>query len=190
MSDSKHVIKLPKVSLKNLVIWMIGIVFLFAIGNRFYKDTKTIKEMRKEVKEMTNKLEEYQGKKDSVYFFTDTIKIIQPNNYKVERKQRDTVRIWYQKHDTIQVAKDVVLDKIQKHYEDTEKYSVWISGYHDVWLDSLKMFPKTIYQKSTVIQKKRYNFGFGPEIGFGYDFQQKKASPYIGLGLQWNLIQF
>lgn len=190
MSYSKHVINLPKISLKNLVVWMIGIVFLFVIGHGFYKDTKTIKEMRKEVKEMKKELEEYQGRKDSVYFVTETIKITQPDNYKVKRIGRDTVRIWRLKRDTIKVSEDVVLDKVQKQYKDTGKYAIWISGYQDVWLDSLKMFPKTVYQKSTVIKKKRYNFCIGPEIGYGYDFNQKKLSPYIGIGLQWNFCQF
>lgn len=187
---NNHVIKLPKLSLKNLIIGLIGIMFLFLIGKGFYKDTKTIKELRTEVKQMKNKLEEYQGKKDSVFFVTDTIKIVQPDKYKVTRKERDTVRIWQQKQDTLYIAKDVVLDKIQKKFEKEENYQVWISGYHDVWLDSMKFYPKTIYQKSTVIQKKRYNFGFGPQIGFGYEQNNKKFSPYIGIGLQWNLIQF
>ncbi len=175
---------------KKYILYLIGFVFLFGIGFRFYKDTRTIKEMKQEVKEMKKELEEYQGKKDSVYFVTDTIKITQPDNYKVKRIGRDTVRIWRLKHDTIAISKDVVLDKVQKQYKDTGKYQIWISGYQDVWLDSLKMFPKTIYQKSTVIKKKRYNFGIGPEVGYGYDFGQKKFVPYLGIGLQWNLWQF
>lgn len=174
---------------KSIFVWIIIILFGCGIYT-ICADKTTIRKLNKEVKSLTKELEEYQGKKDSVYFITDTIKVSQPDNYKVTRKQRDTVKIWYKKQDTLYISKDVVLDKVQKKYEDSGKYSVWISGYQDVWLDSMKFYPKTVYQKSTVIQKKRYNFGIGPQVGFGYEQNNKKFSPYIGIGLQWNLIQF
>lgn len=176
--------------LNKILIVCVVIILFFCCGYTIYKDTKSISKLKTEIKSLTKELEEYQGKKDSIYFITDTIKVSQPDNCKVKEIGRDTVKIWQLKHDTIAISKDVVLNKVQKEYKDTGKYQVWISGYHDVWLDSLQLYPKTIYQKSTVIQKKRYKFGFGPQIGFEYQFKDKVFNPYIGIGLQWNLIQF
>lgn len=40
----------------------------------------------------------------------------------------------------------------------------------------------------TIQQKKQKRFGLGPQVGYGYNFG--KFSPYIGVGLSYNLIVF
>lgn len=56
------------------------------------------------------------------------------------------------------------------------------------------------YVKFTEIQgitipqpkKKKFSLGIGPQVGYGYNFKGKQFAPYIGIGigLQWNIIQF
>lgn len=42
----------------------------------------------------------------------------------------------------------------------------------------------------TLTPPKKKRFGIGVQIGYGYNFNGKKLSPYIGLGLSYNLITF
>lgn len=42
----------------------------------------------------------------------------------------------------------------------------------------------------TIQQNKQKRFGIGPTVGYGYNFGNNKFSPYIGVGLSYNLIVF
>ena len=54
----------------------------------------------------------------------------------------------------------------------------------DTYLDVLK---KDIIKLNKKANKK---FGFGVQCGYGLYFIQGKLSPYIGVGIQYNLLKF
>lgn len=100
----------------------------------------------------------------------------------------DTVRVWNQFSDD---SLDVTLNHVQKQYNDTN-YTAWVSGYQDVWLDSLKIYGEkreTIINKEITkyITKKQSNFGLSVTAGPVYDLLNKKASLGICVGLSYKI---
>ena len=71
----------------------------------------------------------------------------------------------------------------QRKYE-TETFTAWVSGYKPQ-LDSCLVYPKTIVvtQTQTVYKPKRW--GVGVQVGYGVCGNQ--LSPYIGIGISYNL---
>lgn len=57
-----HCIHLPKLSLKNLFIAILIIMFLFLIGNSVYEDTKTLKVLKHDVIELKENANKYHQK--------------------------------------------------------------------------------------------------------------------------------
>ncbi len=90
-------------------------------------------------------------------------------------------------NDTIQIG-DTVVQREQAYYEDS-LYRAWVSGYRPR-LDSLQVFPKTVYQTvtndvyHTIIQKKK-RWGLGLQAGYGYP-----SGVYVGVGVSYNLWQW
>lgn len=89
--------------------------------------------------------------------------------------------------DTIRIG-DTVVYREQAYYEDS-LYRAWVSGYRPR-LDSLMVFPKTVYQTVTndiyhtiVLKKKRW--GLGLQAGYGYP-----SGIYAGVGISYNLFQW
>lgn len=54
-----HCIHLPKLSIKNLFIAILIIMFLFLIGNGAYEDTKTLKVLKHDVIELKENVNKY-----------------------------------------------------------------------------------------------------------------------------------
>lgn len=85
---------------------------------------------------------------------------------------------------------DVVLPITQKVYEDST-YHAWISGYLPR-LDSIHIYNKnttiTKTQTITVTQYKTKHWGVGVQVGYGYNFN--RISPYIGIGVQYNIFNW
>lgn len=86
--------------------------------------------------------------------------------------------------DTVQVG-DTILHRRQMVYADSSYYAV-VSGYVDPRLDSLQVFPRTVYQTVTndiyhkmVPRKKRW--GLGLQAGYGYP-----GGAYIGVGVSYS----
>lgn len=89
--------------------------------------------------------------------------------------------------DTIHVVDTVVMRK-QAYYEDN-LYCAWVSGYRPK-LDSLQVFPKTVYQTVTndiyhTIVPKKKRWGFGLQAGYGYP-----GGFYVGAGMTYDLWQW
>lgn len=88
--------------------------------------------------------------------------------------------------DTMHIG-DTVVHREQAYYEDS-LYRAWVSGYRPR-LDSLQIFPRTVYQTTTndiyhtikVRDKRRW--GLGLQAGYGYP-----GGVYLGLGVSWNII--
>lgn len=93
----------------------------------------------------------------------------------------------FQLTDTIRIGDTVVLRE-QAYYEDS-LYRAWVSGYRPR-LDSLMVFPKTVYQTVTndiyhTITPKKKCWGIGLQVGYGYPF-----GIYAGVGISYNLFQW
>lgn len=108
---------------------------------------------------------------------------------KVELVQiRDTIRI----RDTLYVA----LDRQKKVYEDST-YRAVVSGINPS-LDEISVYQKQIYvdRTQTMIQKERSRWGLGVQIGYGIQIPDRNQginvvhSPYIGVGISYNLLSW
>lgn len=93
----------------------------------------------------------------------------------------------FQLTDTIRIG-DTVVYREQAYYEDS-LYRIWVSGYRPR-LDSLMVFPKTVYQTVTndiyhTITPKKKRWGIGLQVGYGYPF-----GIYAGVGVSYNLFQW
>ena len=89
--------------------------------------------------------------------------------------------------DTIHIG-DTVVSREQAYYEDS-LYRAWVSGYRPR-LDSLQIFPKTVYQNVTndiyhIITPKKKRWGLGLQAGYGYP-----GGWYVGAGVSWNLFMW
>lgn len=75
----------------------------------------------------------------------------------------------------------------QKHYADST-YSAWVSGY-DPCLDSIKVYPRTeVVTITSTIKDKPKRWGIGIQGGAGYG--KGGFTPYIGIGVQYNIIRW
>lgn len=93
----------------------------------------------------------------------------------------------FQLTDTIRIG-DTVVHREQAYYEDS-LYRAWVSGYRPR-LDSLMVFPKTVYQTVTndvyhTIASKKKRWGLGLQVGYGYP-----TGFYVGGGVSYNLWQW
>lgn len=75
-------------------------------------------------------------------------------------------------------------------FTDDSTYKVEMEGYN-VKANSIEIYPRTITQ--TVIERvsvpaTQKRWGIGPQIGFGYNGMN--WMPYVGVGIQYNLILF
>ena len=96
----------------------------------------------------------------------------------------------FQLTDTIRIG-DSVVHREQAYYEDS-LYRAWISGYRPR-LDSLQIFPRTIYQTVTndiyhTIAPKKKCWGLGLQAGYG--FYPGQSGFYVGVGVNYNLWQW
>lgn len=72
------------------------------------------------------------------------------------------------------------------HFEEDSLYAIDVEGY-DVSLKKVQVYPKTIY-RTQVVKDKYPRFGFGIQAGYG--IIGNKASPYIGIGVSYNIIRW
>lgn len=90
--------------------------------------------------------------------------------------------------DTIRIG-DTVVNREQAYYEDS-LYRAWVSGYRPR-LDSLMVFPRTVYQTvtndiyHTIKVKDKCRWGLGLQAGYGYP-----GGWYVGAGVSCNLWQW
>lgn len=116
---------------------------------------------------------------------TDTVRdtLLVPKYVQVERF--DTIR------DTVDGNPIYLPVPISRYlFTDDSTYKVEMEGYN-VKANSIEIYPRTITQ--TVIERvsvpaKQKRWGIGPQIGFGYNGMN--WMPYVGVGIQYNLILF
>ena len=125
--------------------------------------------------------------KDTVY---DTIPYYQPVPKDSTVLRYKTITVPHIEHliDTtnVEVYDTIQIPITQKEYEDST-YHAWVSGYEPN-LDSIYVFPKTITitRNNTQIVSKRW--GVGLQLGVGYN--GSKVSPFVGIGVSYNLWNF
>lgn len=100
------------------------------------------------------------------------------------RVQRDTVVV----HDSVRVVVPIE----QKIYADTS-YTAWVSGFRPS-LDSIEVYNRTVEVTRTVettrtIEVPRLKrWGLGVTAGYGWS--PKGFTPYVGVGVTYNIIGF
>ena len=113
---------------------------------------------------------------------TDTIIKFQPKPYKVTII--DTIYLPQQpqqpQYDTL-IRQEIT-------YKDST-YTAVVGGI-EPYLKSIEIYPKTIYvnNNTTTTIKVRSRFGLGVQAGYGYG--RNGLQPYVGVGVQYNLIQW
>lgn len=80
---------------------------------------------------------------------------------------------------------DVAIPITQKEYSDSTYYAR-ISGYK-ANLDEIHIYPKTVY-RTTIIKTKPKKFGIGVHAGYG--FSKNGTTPYVGIGVQYNVLSW
>lgn len=92
--------------------------------------------------------------------------------------------------DTTRIG-DTLLHRKQVVYRDSS-YRAVVSGYVDPRLDSMVVYPKTVYQTVTndvyhpvVVKPKKKRWGFGLQAGYGYP-----SGMYVGVGVSCNLFMW
>ena len=105
---------------------------------------------------------------------------------------RDTIRIPIREivHDTVAVY----LPRETKIYEDS-RYRAEVSGYRPS-LDRIDIFTQTqvVTKDVTQVVKQKTRWGIGISAGYGFSINRTehaiRPAPYIGIGIQYNLISW
>ena len=109
--------------------------------------------------------------------------VVRYKTIKVRKVVNDTIKVMDSAEDSVAVEIPIT----QKHYADST-YSAWVSGY-DPCLDSIKVYPRTeVLTITQKIQDKPKRWGIGIQGGVGYG--KGGFTPYIGVGVQYNIIRW
>ena len=86
----------------------------------------------------------------------------------------------------------LVLLRVQRHYSDST-FDAWVSGI-DPRLDSIKTYQTNmvITKEIPVIQVKKTRWGLGIQAGFGAGLTGTHVyyTPYVGVGLSYNILSW
>lgn len=110
----------------------------------------------------------------------------------IERHTRDTITVTLTeiRHDTVAVY----LPRETKVYEDA-RYRAEVSGYQPS-LDRIDIFAQTqvVTQNTAQVVRQKTRWGIGISAGYGVAIntaeQAFKPAPYIGVGIQYNLVSW
>ena len=82
----------------------------------------------------------------------------------------------------------LVLLRVQRHYSDST-FDAWVSGV-DPRLDSIKTYQTNVVitKEIPVIQVKKSRWGLGIQAGYGAS--KDGLSPYIGVGVSYNVLSW
>ena len=113
----------------------------------------------------------------------DTTKIVQP--VYVKERVIDTFNILVPIHETDTMLVPVPIT--QKYYRD-KNYDLWISGFRPA-LDSIYIFKETAIVEIPVIKTVTKRWGIGVQGGVTY-LPKTGFTPYVGVGVSYNLLNF
>lgn len=126
---------------------------------------------------------------------SDTVTLVQVDTVVVEKPV--LMRIVEQRTDTLVVYRDqdtvFVPVPIRQYQFRDSLYTLDISGYA-VSIDRLEIYPRTVYRTintttERIITDKKH-WGLGIQAGYGYNFNSRKLSPYIGIGVQYSIVKW
>ena len=114
----------------------------------------------------------------------DTLRLNSPILREIHKVTHDTIKIVM--NDTIVRRDTIYLEREQRVYED-EDYTAFISGYAPR-LDSIFVYPKTIYETRFATQNEWRRITFGLQVGVGgviplFSSSDPSLGAYIGVGL-------
>ena len=119
---------------------------------------------------------------------TDTIIKMQPKPYKVTII--DTIYLPQQPQQPQKPQKPQIDTLIRQEVIYKDSTYMAVVGGIEPYLKSIEIYPKTIYvnNNTTTTIKVRSRFGLGVQAGYGYG--RNGLQPYVGIGVQYNLIQW
>ena len=119
---------------------------------------------------------------------TDTIIKFQPKPYKVTII--DTIYLPQQPQKPQKPQQPQIDTLIQQEVIYKDSTYMAVVGGIEPYLKSIEIYPKTIYvnNNTTTTIKVRSSFGLGVQAGYGYG--RNGLQPYVGVGVQYNLIQW
>lgn len=127
----------------------------------------------------------------------DTLRVSRPVPVREEVVRYVTVKVAADSSNLANIGKDsaadhfpdtaqtVMLPITQQVYRDTT-YTAWVSGYAAA-LDSIEVYPRTLIVRQTALPAARpRRWSFGIQAGYGYT--PKGMQPYVGIGININLL--
>ena len=115
----------------------------------------------------------------------DTLRLNTPVLREIHKVTHDTIKIVM--NDTIVRRDTIYLEREQRIYED-EDYKAFVSGFQPR-LDSIYVYPKTIYETKVSTRKEWRQFTYGVQVGVGVvmPFNSSPAfGGYLGFGIGYN----
>lgn len=106
----------------------------------------------------------------------ERVKVVYRTLPSVEVVRTDTLVV----RDTVRVAVP-----ISRYTFADSLYKCEVEGY-EVSLKRMEVYPKTVYRTQVVTKPSRW--GIGVQVGYG--MSREGVSPYIGVGVSYNLITF
>ena len=114
----------------------------------------------------------------------DTLRL-NPILREIHKVTHDTIKIVM--NDTIVRRDTIYLEREQRVYED-EEYKAFVSGFQPS-LDSIYVYPKTIYETKVSTRKEWRRFTYGVQVGVGVVMPFNTTPTfggYLGFGLGYN----
>ena len=125
----------------------------------------------------------------------DTVEVVRVDTFVVDRPvpvyRRTVDTLLLAVHDTTRLRDTLymTLPREQVTYQDTT-YRAWVSGYRPQ-LDSIRIFApvRTVTVTERVPVEVARKWGIGVTAGYGLTISpQAQLSPYIGVGITYNLV--
>lgn len=170
--DGKGLMRLVFLALVFLALVFLGIMVIGVMRIRHLE--KTIDELRN-------------APADTVTIVKiDTLKVDTPVPVYKYIKYNDTVTICHELRDTVKEL--VFLPREYMVYKDTN-YRAVVSGVQPR-LDSIEVYQRNTVQTvtKTIRVPDRKRWGLGVQAGYGYD--GKRLTPYVGIGVQYDILRW
>lgn len=118
----------------------------------------------------------------------DTIKTVEPKYVAIHTVDTMFFPVIVRQLDTMFVP----MPREQAFYRDSS-YEAWVSGYRPA-LDSIRIYRRlermTIHTVSTEKVKSRWGIGIQAGYGFAINDNHLLSSPYVGVGVSYNLLSW
>ena len=109
----------------------------------------------------------------------DTVRDVVPRYIDRDVVRVDSIPYYVTTTDTVYVQVPIE----RKEYRTVDYYAV-VEGYKSELVE-IETYNKTMFIDRVETYKAKSRWGLGLQLGFGYG---EKVSPYIGVGLQYNLV--